>query len=76
MNKDVDSNSWFVRLKQFLQVEPQNKDAREKYQITLKEHKEREFAKCIQTEDERIIVNLEDIVVEEGYFGPRLDSAD
>jgi len=62
--------------KKVCQLEPQNKDARDKWQTTLKEHKEREFAKCIMVEDARIVVNLEDIVVEDGYAGPRLDSAD
>lgn len=62
--------------KMVCKLEPQNKDAREKYQTTLKEHKEREFAKCIQKDDERIEVNVEDIVVEESYGGVRLDSID
>jgi hypothetical protein len=42
----------------------------------MKEHKEREFAKCIQVEEKRIEVRLEDIVVEAGYNGPRLESAE
>jgi hypothetical protein len=42
----------------------------------MKEHKEREFAKCIMVEDARIEVKLEDIVVEESYQGPRLESAE
>lgn len=33
---------------------PSDKDAREKYQLTLKEFKEREFAKCIEKEDVQI----------------------
>lgn len=55
---------------------PQDKDARDKYQLTMKEHKEREFAKCIQKDDERVVVNVEDIVVEDNYDGPRLESID
>ena len=58
------------------QLEPQNKDAREKFQNTMKEHKEREFAKCIQVEEKRIEVKLEDIIVEPSYTGPRLDSSE
>ena len=58
------------------QLEPQNKDAREKFQNTMKEHKEREFAKCIQVEEKRIEVKVEDIIVEPSYTGPRLDSSD
>ena len=45
--------------KKVCQLEPQNKDARDKYATTMKEHKEREFAKCIQKDDERIIINLD-----------------
>ena len=57
-------------------MEPQNKDARDKYQTTLKEHKEREFAKCIEKDEEKIVINVDDIMVEESYTGPRLESAD
>jgi hypothetical protein len=42
----------------------------------MKEHKEREFAKCIMKDDERIVVKVEDIVVEDSYGGPRLTTAD
>jgi len=40
----------------------------------MKEHKEREFAKCIMKDDERIVVKVEDIVVEDSYAGPRLET--
>ncbi len=62
--------------KKVCQLEPQNKDARETYQTTMTEHKEREFAKCIEVEDVKISVNVEDIVVESSYTGPKLVSAD
>jgi len=62
--------------KSVCKLEPQNKDAREKWQTTMKEHKEREFAKCIQIDDEKIIVNLDSFVVEDSYTGPRLENAD
>jgi serine/threonine-protein phosphatase 5 len=39
----------------------------------MKEHKEREFAKCIQKEDERIVVDVNQIEVEASYQGPTLD---
>ena len=42
----------------------------------MKEHKEREFAKCIEVDDVKISVNVEDIVVESSYTGPKLVSAD
>ncbi len=62
--------------KMVCKLEPLSKDAREKYQATLKEHKEREFAKCIQVEEKRIEIKLEDIVVETSYGGPKLESAE
>lgn len=62
--------------KKVCQLEPQNKDARDKFATTLKEHKEREFAKCIGKDDEKIVVKLEDIVVEPSYSGPKLESAE
>ena len=62
--------------KKVCQLEPQNKDARDKYATTLKEHKEREFAKCIQKDDERIVVNLDQIEVEASYTSPKLDGVD
>lgn len=40
----------------------------------MKEFKEREFAKCIEKEDNAIAVKLEDIIVEDGYAGPRLNN--
>lgn len=33
----------------------------------MKEHKLREFAKCIGYDDKKIEINLEDIVVESSY---------
>jgi len=59
--------------KKVCQLEPQNKDARDKFATTMKEHKEREFAKCIQKEDERIVVDVNQIEVEASYQGPTLD---
>jgi len=57
-------------------LEPQNKDARDKYEMTKKEHVEREFAKCIMKDDERIVVKVEDIIVEDSYSGPRLEAGE
>jgi len=53
---------------------PTDKDAREKYNLTMKEFKEREFAKCIAQDDNVVAIKLEDIVVEDAYIGPRLNS--
>lgn len=52
---------------------PQDKEARDKYALTLKEHKAREFAKCIEKDDIKVIVNLDDIQVEAAYAGPKLE---
>lgn len=46
---------------------PQDKDAREKYEITMKEHKLREFSKCIGYDDAKVVVDIEKMVVEESY---------
>ena len=39
----------------------------------MKEHKAREFAKCIEKDDIRVVVNVDDMVVEASYDGPRLE---
>ncbi len=46
---------------------PSDKDAREKYELTRKEHNLRMFAKSIETEDKKVVMNLQDLVVEESY---------
>ena len=51
---------------------PSDKDARNKYELTLKEFRLREFSKCIEVEDKRVEVNLEDIIVEASYSGPTI----
>mmetsp|Transcript_8651 Transcript_8651/g.13417 ORF Transcript_8651/g.13417 Transcript_8651/m.13417 type:complete len:211 (+) Transcript_8651:659-1291(+) len=56
-------------------MEPKNKDAREKYDNTLKEFKEREFQKCLGYEDQRVNVNVDNIMVESSYDGPRLEKS-
>lgn len=42
----------------------------------MKEHKAKEFAKCIEKEDIRVNIKLEDIIVEASYDGPRLENID
>jgi len=60
--------------KQVCKLVPQDKDAREKYEVTLKEHKLKEFSKCIGGyDDAAVVVKPEDIIVESSYTGPRLD---
>lgn len=58
------------------QLLPNDKDAREKYTLTQKDWKAREFAKCIMKDEERIEVNLDDIPVDETYKGLKLNSID
>lgn len=40
--------------------------------MTLKEHKLREFAKCIGYDDTKVNVDVNSMIVEESYQGPRL----
>jgi len=56
--------------------EPQNKDARLKYDLTLKEHKLREFAKCLGYDNTKVELNVEDLTVEDSYTGPRLEKVE
>jgi hypothetical protein len=60
--------------KKVCQLLPNDKDARDKYQLTMKEHKAREFAKCIEKDDIRVNINLDDMVVEATYTGPKLEN--
>ena len=52
---------------------PNDKDARDKYTLTQKDWKAREFAKCIVKDEARIEVNLEDIPVDDSYKGLKLN---
>jgi hypothetical protein len=54
-------------------MEPQNRDAREKYDMTVKEHRLRLLAQAVYVEDKKVEINIEDIVVEASYSGPKLD---
>ena len=62
--------------KKVCQLEPQNKDARQKYELTMKEHKLREFAKCLGYDNTKVEVNVQDMPVEDSYTGPRLEKAE
>ena len=53
---------------------PQDKDAREKYESTMKEFKYRELAKCLGYDDKKVQINIEDMVVETSYTGPKLEN--
>ena len=54
-------------------MQPRNRDARDKYRLTLKEHKDQLFAQAI-CHDSPVVVDASTITVEETYSGPSLDS--
>ena len=55
-------------------MQPQNRDAREKYEVTLRAHKEQLLAQAIVHEEGKIEVDTENMTVEASYNGPRLES--
>ncbi len=57
-------------------MQPQNKEAREKYEVTQKEFRLQQLAQAIVSEDKRVEVSVDDMVVEASYEGPKLESAD
>ena len=56
-------------------MQPNNKDARLKYEETLKEHRLRQFQSCLGYDDSRVNINVEDIEVEASYVGPRFEKS-
>ena len=65
-----------LAFKQVCKLQPQNRDAREKYEITLKAHKAQLLAQAIVHEEGKIEVDAVNMVVEDSYTGPRLESID
>lgn len=61
--------------KQVCKMQPTNKDARMKYDETVKEHRIRQFQSCLGYDDTRVKINVEDIVVEDSYDGPRFEKS-
>ena len=59
--------------KNVCKMQPQNKDAREKYEMTMKEHRLRQLQSCLGYDDNRVDIKIEDIPVEASYTGPRLE---
>jgi len=58
-------------------MQPSNKDAREKYELTLKDYKAQQLSQALSYDDnKKITVDVNDIFVEKSYSGPRLDSID
>ncbi len=58
------------------QMQPQNRDARAKYELTMKAFKEAELAKAIFFDEKKVEVDVGNIQVEASYTGPRLESID
>ena len=65
-----------LSFKQVCKLQPQNRDAREKYEFTLKAHKAQLLAQAIVHEEGKIEVDAANMVVEDSYTGPRLESID
>lgn len=57
-------------------MQPNNKDAREKLDITKKELNYQRMAASIEVEQKKISLDDRDIPVEASYTGPKLDSID
>ena len=57
-------------------MQPQNRDAREKYEVTLKAHKEQLLAMAINHEEAVVVIDVNNIFVEDSYTGPRLETID
>lgn len=56
-------------------MQPGNKDARNKYDEVCKEHRLRKFQSCLGYDDSKVDINIEGMVVEDSYDGPRLDKS-
>ena len=65
-----------LAFKEVCKLQPQNKDAREKYEFTLKAHKSQLLAQAIVHEEAMVVVDPESVYVEDSYTGPRLESID
>jgi serine/threonine-protein phosphatase 5 len=55
--------------KKVCKIVPKDKDARLKYESTLKIKKQMDFAACIAVEEQKIEIDPEDIIVEQSYAG-------
>jgi serine/threonine-protein phosphatase 5 len=56
-------------------MQPNNKDAREKYETTSKEHRLRQLQMCLGYDDSKVDIKIEDIIVEPSYDGPKLEKS-
>ena len=65
-----------AEFKTVCKMQPQNRDARQKLEVTQKAHREQLLAAAIVYEEQKILVDSRDIHVEESYKGPRFESTD
>jgi serine/threonine-protein phosphatase 5 len=57
-------------------MQPQNRDARQKFEDTKKEFNLQQFAAAIVSDEKKIVIDVNDMVVEASYSGPKFDSVD
>ena len=62
--------------KQICRMQPQNREARDKYDVTQKELRLSMLSASIAHEEQKVNVNTDEIIVESDYNGPKLDSID
>jgi len=62
--------------KTICKMQPANKEAREKFELTQKELRLQQLSAAIISDDAKVEVETDDILVEASYTGPRLDSID
>jgi serine/threonine-protein phosphatase 5 len=62
--------------KTICKMQPANKEAREKYEHTQKEYRLQMLAQAIVSDDARVSVKVDEMLVEASYKGPALESAD
>jgi len=57
-------------------MQPQNREARQKFEDTKKEFSLQMFAAAIVSEEKKLVVDTQDMVVESSYVGPKLNTTD
>lgn len=57
-------------------MQPQNKEARQKFEDTKKEHALQMFAAAIVSDEQKVVINTDEIIVESSYHGPSLANID
>lgn len=57
-------------------MQPGNKDAKEKFNETMKEYKLRQLQNALGYAEEKVTINTDLIQVEDSYSGPKLEKID